>query len=208
MTHTLYRPGDGNLADDWVVIARAARGINDTGAADRLRRFLETARATGAVNWGHGRGGARLNSDWETVLARLADLATVTVVFDRSSQLEVFLDAIHAMNLYLSITVSGDMTRIGELCAMRDWTPHSGRQVVGIFGGADKLPSAGVLCVTAQCGHGLVATRLVEQMVDRIRAGELAPEEAALMLGKPCVCGLINPSRTTALLRHLAGQSG
>lgn len=206
MTHTLYRPGGGDLGDDWVVIARAARGINEVGAVERLRQFLEMARAAGAVNWGHGRGGARLNSDWESVLARLADLATVTVVFDRTSLLEVFLDAIYATHLDLSITVSGDMAKISELCAVRGWMPHSGRQAVGIYGGADKLPTTtGVLCVTAQCGHGLVATRLVEQMVDRIRTGALTPEDAALRLGKPCVCGLINPSCTAALLRQLAG---
>jgi len=48
-----------------VVIARAARNINDAGAATRLRRFMEQARASGAINWGHGRGGSRLNADRE-----------------------------------------------------------------------------------------------------------------------------------------------
>jgi len=204
MTHSLYRTGGNAWGDDWVVIARAARGINDKGASVRLRRFLEQAHASGAVNWGHGRGGARLNSDWESVLTMLTDLATVTVVFDKSSLLEVFLDAIHAMKLNLSITVSGDIAQISELCAARGWTAHSVRQAIGIYGGTDKLPSDKVLFITAQCGHGLISTRLVEQMVDRIRTGELDPEEAAIMLGKPCVCGLINPSRTVALLRKIA----
>lgn len=206
MTHTLYRPGQGMLGDDWVVIARAARGINEAGATDRLRRFLETARVAGATNWGHGRGGGRLNSDWESMLNRLADLATITVVFDSANLLDAFLDAIHGMKLNLSITVSGDMTRIGEICAERGWIPHSGRQVVGIYGGADKLPAGDMLCVTAQCGHGLISARLVEQMVERVRAGEFSPEKAALKIGIPCVCGLINPARTAELLRRLADR--
>lgn len=207
MTHSLYRPC-GDVGEDWVVIARAARGINDTGATDRLGRFLKAARTSGAVNWGHGRGGAHLNRDWENILARLADLATVTVVFDRSDLLDKFLGSLHAMDLGLSITVSGDMARIAEICVAHGWTPHSGRQALGVWGGRDKLPAGDVLGVTAQCGHGLVATRLVEQMVERIRAGELDPEEAALLLGKPCVCGLINPSHTVALLSRLVGSSG
>lgn len=207
MTHSLYRIGENTWGDDWVVIARAARGVNDTGAAARLRRFLEQARSSGAVNWGHGRGGGRFNADWETMIARLTDLATVTVVFDDSGYFEEFLDKVHAINLGLSITVSGDMARIREICNRRGWQSHSGRQALGVFGGQERLPSHETLCVTSQCGHGLIAVRLVEAMIDRIRAGECTPEEAARKLGAPCVCGLLNPSRTAALLCHLADQT-
>lgn len=207
MTHSLYRIGGNTWGDDWVVIARAARAVNDAGAAARLHRFLELARASGAVNWGHGRGGGRLNSDWETMIARLADLATVTVIFDNSGYLENFLCQLHAMNLGLSITVSGDIARIGEICARRGWKPHSARQAIGVFGDQERLPSHEVLCVKSQCGHGLIAVRLIEEMVDRVRTAECTPVEAAERLGKPCVCGLLNPSRTAALLRRLANQS-
>ena len=207
MTHSLYRLGRNAWGDDWVVIARAARGVNDAGAAARLRRFLERARASGAVNWGHGRGGGRLNADWESMIARLTDSATVTVVFDDLARFEDFLDQIHAMNLGLSITVSGEMTEIGKICGWRGWKPHSGRQALGVFGDRGRLPSQEMLCVTSQCGHGLIAVRWVEVMVDRVRAGECTPEEAARQLGKPCVCGLLNPSRTAALVRHLADQT-
>ena len=104
MTHSLYRLGGNVWGDDWVVIARAARSVNDAGAAARLRQFLERARASGAVNWGHGRGGGRLNADWESMIARLTDSATVTVVFDDLARFEDFLDQLHAMSLGLSIT--------------------------------------------------------------------------------------------------------
>jgi len=204
MTHSLYRLGGNIWGDDWVVIARAARGINDTGAVARLRRFLEQARVSGAINWGHGRGGSRLNADWKTMLAKLVDLATVTVVFDDSARLEVFLEKIREMNLELSITVSGDIARIREICDRHGWKPHSGRQALGLFGGRECLPPSEVLCLTSQCGHGLIAGRRVEDMVARIRARELTPDEAALKLGRACVCGLLNPSRTVAVLRHLA----
>lgn len=207
MTHSLYRIGNEAWGDDWVVVARAARGINDDGAADRLRRLLELARASGAVNWGHGRGGGRLNSDWATMIARLADSATVTVVFDNREYLERFLDHLRAMDLRLSITISGDMDRIKNICAQHGWKPHSGRQAVGVFGRQEGFPSHEALCVKAQCGHGLIAARLVEEMVNRVRSGDCSPEEAAEKVGRPCVCGLLNPSRTAALLRRLADQS-
>jgi hypothetical protein len=203
MTHSLYRTGGKAWGDDWVVIARAARGINDTGAAARLRRFMEQARAFGAVNWGHGRGGGRLNANWETILTRLVDLSTVTVVFDDCDRFEAFLEKLHEMNLKLCITVSADMARTREICARHGWTPHSSRQAIGIFGCRESLPSPEVLYVTCQCGHGLIAARLVEDMVARISAGEYTPEEATQKLGRSCVCGLINPSRTAKLLRHL-----
>jgi len=204
MTHSLYRIGGNAWRDDWVVIARAARGINDAGAASRLRRFLEQARASGAVNWGHGRGGGRLNTDWEVILSKLVDLATVTVVFDDTARLEDFLTKLHDMSLELSITVSGDIATVREICSRHGWTPHSCRQALGVFGSQERLPSQEVLYVTSQCGHGLIAPRLVENMVARIRAGKYTPEEAAHKTGRSCVCGLLNPSRTVALLRHLA----
>jgi hypothetical protein len=206
MTHSLYRIGDKAWGDDWVVVARAARGVNDAGATARLQSFLELARASGAANWGHGRGGGRLNNDWTTMVARLADTATVTVVFDDVGYLEGFLDQLHAMDLKLSITVSGDMARIKEICTRRGWKPHSGRQALGVFGGQESLPPYEVLCVRAQCGHGLIATHLIEEIVEHVRTGDCSPEEAAEKVGRPCVCGLLNSSRTAALLRYLASQ--
>jgi hypothetical protein len=52
--------------------------------------------------------------------------------------------------------------------------------------------------------HGLIATRLVEEMADRVRTGACSPEEAAERVGRLCACGLLNPSRTAALLGRLA----
>lgn len=204
MTHSLYRTGGNIWGDDWVVVARAARGINDAGAAILLRRFLEYARSSGAVNWGHGRGGCRLNTAWEAILNKLVDLATVTVVFDDSDRLEKFLEKINEMNLGLSITVSGDVDRIQKICAQYRWKPDSCRQVLGIFGAVGRLPSQDVLCITSQCGHSLIAAKRVQEMVTRIRIGRCTAEDAAVELGKACVCGLLNPSRTALLLRYMA----
>lgn len=208
MTHSLYRPNTDDPGTDWVVIARAARGVNDRGAAARLRNFLEAARDAGAANWGHGRGGGRLNAAWDDIIARLADLATVTVVFDDAARLETFLSRLRSLDLGLSVTVSGDMARIADLCARQDWQAHSGRQALGVFGGREVRPAGPTLCITAQCGHGLVAARLVESMVAKIRGGHLSIEDATEELARPCVCGLVNPGRTAALLRRLAEDPG
>jgi len=44
MTHTLHRLGNpANLADDYVVFAMSAKGINEKGSAIALRKFLEIA---------------------------------------------------------------------------------------------------------------------------------------------------------------------
>jgi hypothetical protein len=137
------------------------------------------------------------------MLSKLVDLATVTVVFDDHDLFEDFLEKICQMNLGLSITVSGDIAAVREICSRHSWTPHSGRQALGVFGGQEQLSPPEVLCLTSQCGHGLIAPNLVEYVVARMRAGEYTPEEAAHKIGRSCVCGLLNPSRTATLLRNL-----
>ena len=44
MTHSLHRQGTvEDLSGDFVVLAMAAKGINEEGAADKLREFLHVA---------------------------------------------------------------------------------------------------------------------------------------------------------------------
>jgi hypothetical protein len=59
MTNTLHRYGDhDSFNDDYIVFAIPARGINDTNAVEKERRFLEIARKYKPVNMGDASHGA------------------------------------------------------------------------------------------------------------------------------------------------------
>src|SRR5207249_7839313 len=59
MTNTLHRHGSAeSFTDDYIVFAIPARGINDTNAVEKQRRFLEIARKYQPVNMGDASHGA------------------------------------------------------------------------------------------------------------------------------------------------------
>lgn len=54
----------------------------------------------------------------------------------------------------------------------------------------------------------MVASRLVEDTLAQVRAGQLTPDTATKALGRLCVCGIFNPDRCTRLLDAAAGPPG
>src|SRR5437899_13094666 len=59
MTNTLHRYGSAeSFSDDYIVFAIPARGINDSNAVEKQRRFLEIARKYQPVNMGDASHGA------------------------------------------------------------------------------------------------------------------------------------------------------
>src|SRR5690349_7184259 len=107
MTNTLHRWGSTeSLSDDYIVFAIPARGINDAGATEKQRRFLEIARKHNPVNLGdasHGsafRPARNLNPsvhwcretrrDFDAVLASVANPTTVAAVFDNPVNVVAF----------------------------------------------------------------------------------------------------------------------
>src|SRR5215467_15290323 len=66
MTNTLHRHGSAeSFNDDYIVFAIPARGINDTNAVEKQRRFLEIARKYQPVNMGDASHGAIFRSSKE-----------------------------------------------------------------------------------------------------------------------------------------------
>ncbi len=70
----------------------------------------------------------------------------------------------------------------------------------GVHGKLGLLPKKPVLEITTMCGHGMVASNLVREMVRQIKKGKKSLEEAGVELAKPCQCGVFNPKRAEALL--------
>ena len=53
MTHTLHRKGTKqNLSNDFILLTMAAKGINEDGAADKMREFLRIVSRYNPANMG------------------------------------------------------------------------------------------------------------------------------------------------------------
>jgi len=209
VTHTLHRRGDSDaLANDWVVLAMAARGLVDEGAARRLRQFVTLAQAHHPVNLGDMLQGSQVTLEVSALLAGIGDRSIVHAVFASIDQVASFLAEVRAADLGLSVVVSGLVEEIRCACRTAG-LPDRFRTIqlsAGVWGDTALLVSEGLLEVTTMCGHGLVSAALVESVVGEIRSGKVSEEEGASRLAAPCVCGVFNPKRAAALLAALAHQ--
>ncbi|MBL7211984.1 MAG: hypothetical protein ISS61_06370 [Desulfobacteraceae bacterium] len=57
------------------------------------------------------------------------------------------------------------------------------------------------------CGHGMVTTGLIEEVIADVKGDRCSPEEGAERLFHPCMCGIFNPHRAAKLLREEATPS-
>jgi hypothetical protein len=207
MTHTLHRQGtEQNLKNDFVVLAKAANGINEKGAAEKLQQFLRMALRHKAVNIGHGRAGNMYAVDPEEVITKTPDVATVTVVLDNEDELQNFIKELKEADLGVSIVISSLFKASMECCRKAGIMPHTIEHSLGIWGNTEKLPPKEVLEVTTMCGHGLISTNLVASLVEDLKKGRTTAEAASKELAKQCACGILNPVRASQLLQGMAGK--
>jgi hypothetical protein len=106
-------------------------------------------------------------------------------------------------NLGMSVVVSGPFSSIEEACKVAGLKAHSIDYSAGIWGKTDKLARQEVLEVTTMCGHGMISSNLVEDVLKRIRDGSIDAKEGALEIGKVCCCGIFNQVRAEKILRKL-----
>ena len=205
MTHTLHRQGnEQNLKHDFVLLAKAANGINEAGAADKLRQFLQIAMQHGAVNMGHGRVGNIYTVSTEEVTAKVTDNCTVTVVFDDLDRVVRFVQEIKDANLGMSVVISSLFHASRECCAKVGLAPHSIEHSLGIWGKKEKLVPQKELELTTMCGHGLISASLVGSLVEGLKSGQTTADAASRELAKQCQCGIFNPTRGAKLLKAMA----
>jgi hypothetical protein len=195
-----------NLKNDFVVLAKAANGINEKGAAGKLQQFLRMALRHKAVNIGHGRAGNMYAVDPEEVIAKTPDVATVTVVLDDQDELESFIKELKDADLGISIVISSLFKTSMECCRKAGIMPHTIEHSLGIWGKTEKLPPTEVLEVTTMCGHGLISANLVTSLVEDLKKGGTAAEAASKELAKQCACGILNPVRAAQLLEGMAAK--
>lgn len=207
MTHTLHRRGTPeNLANDYVVFAMSAKGINEKDSATKMRQFMQIAQRYNPVNLGDMKTGNTYSVGTEKVMADIKDTSIVHVVFTDLETVAKVVQEVKDADLGMSVIISGLFDSAKECCQKTGLALHTVEHSLDIWGKTEKLAPGDVLEVTTMCGHGMVAANLVVSMAEDIKAGRLSPEEAAEELAKQCCCGIFNPVRAAELLGAMAGR--
>ena len=201
MTHTLHREGtQENLGEDFVVFTMSAKTVNAKGSGEKMRRFFEIVEKYKGVNYGDMKTGNILNTDRDTIHDGIRDTSIVHFVFTDKAVVGKVLDELSEAELGTSVVVSGLVEETDRLCKQAGLSMHTVEFSGGVHGKLELLPEKGVLEITTMCGHGMVASNLVREMVRQIKKGKKSLEAAGIELAKPCQCGVFNPKRAEALL--------
>lgn len=201
MTHTLYREGTrSNLSGDYVVLAMSAKGINEKGSAEKMKRFLKMGLTHNPANYGDMKTGNSLTTSIEAIMDNIKDTSIIHMVYTTKEQVTAFLKELKGVDLGLSVVVSGLIDEVNDCCKEAGLRPHTVEYSLGIWGKTDKLPDRKILEITTMCGHHMVASRLVEKMIREVKRGKKTSLDAAQELTKQCCCGVFNTKRATELL--------
>lgn len=213
MTHTLHRNGDiESLKRDFPVLAMVARQF-DLSTEETKRRTVEKLQAIfdlflryDPINIGslyipgtkvHGLTNREMR-------AGLKANGFVGCVFGDRQSLKDALKELKERDFGISIVVSGLIDEVFAVCEEVGLQPHTVDLSLGVWGKKSLLPKAELLEITTMCGHAMISTSLVNDMIRKVREGHMTAEEAACELAKPCVCGVFNQVRAATLLQRLA----
>jgi len=204
MTHSLHRRGSRESLDcDYIVFTMSAKGYNEEGSADKMRRFLEILIKHNPVNYGDMVTGNRFVKSREEIFGNIASTSIVHGVFTEPSVVTEILRELKAADLGISVVVSAIHSDAEDCCHGAMLKKHTVENSLGIFGNLRRLPPDEILQLTTMCGHGMVPANLVEKVIADIKKGRKSYKEGALELTRPCHCGIYNPVRAERLLRKI-----
>jgi len=203
MSHSLHRRGTSeSLSHDYILLVTAASGINSEGSKDKLRRILDVVWEVGPVNTGSNEAGTILSGvSIEEIKAGFTEVPRVRCVFDSPEKMKEVIRRLLEMDLGISVTVSGPRKPIESICEEFGIKPHSVNLSLDIWGKKEQLPPEDILEFITMCGHGMISKSLVIDTIEKVKAGILTPEQAAVRMGSPCVCGFYNPTRAIPMLQ-------
>ncbi len=201
MTHTLHRSGTiESLRGDYVWLMYQAKGINDTNIKPKAEEFIAAAETAKSENWGDVKSGSILELGVENVKSNISDKSRLRGIFTKRAQVVEFLRRIKEREVGLSVVISGLLDEVLPACVEADVTPHTINYSFGVWGKKELLPDENMLAVTTMCGHHQISPQVVEFYRERVRAGKMKPERAALKLAAFCPCGIFNHVRGAKLL--------
>ena len=157
------------------------------------------------VNFGSSNGGKSFSNglEAEEYAKTLDNSYGVIATFDDRESVKKVLAKAKEANTGISIVVSGlidEVVKTAHECGLK---PHTATLSLGIFGKTEKLPENDVLEMVTMCGHSLVSSGLIKDVIAKVKAGNLSPEDAALIASKPCTCGIFNTSRCAKKFREI-----
>lgn len=204
MTHTLHRRGDPeSLSCDYIVFTMSAKGFNEEGSADKMRKFLRLLLNHHPVNFGDMVTGNSYVKSREEILDNIQNTSIVHGVFTDPAVVSEILKQLKEADLGISVVVTGVHEETENCCRRSGLQKHTVEHSLGIFGQLKRLPVDEILQLTTMCGHGMVPANLVEKITAEIKRGKETFREGALELTRPCHCGIYNPIRAEHLLRRL-----
>ena len=202
MTHTLHRTGElEDLRHDYVVFTMSAKTVNAKGSAQQMRRFFQIVEKFNPVNYGDMKTGNKYNTARDVIYNSIQNTSIVHFVFTDKETVGNVLEELHRAKLGTSVVVSGIVDTTDQLCRQAGLTMHTVEYSGHVMGKTELLPEMPILDITTMCGHGMVASNLVREMVRKIKKGKVSLEEAGIELAKPCQCGVFNPARAETLLQ-------
>jgi hypothetical protein len=203
MTHTLHRRGtEESLKNDYVLLVTAASGINHEGSREKLLKVLDVVWDVGPANVGSQHLGTVLQGySLEEIKNSLSEVPRVRCCFSSREKMYEIIKRLKELDLGLSVTVEGPTKDVVEMSRSLGIEPHSVNLSLDIWGKKDDLPSEEILEFVTMCGHGLISQHLVRKTIEDVEKGKTTPREAAVAIGRPCVCGIYNPDRAEKLLQ-------
>lgn len=211
MSHSLHRRGDAeSLRHDYILLVTAASGVNSENSKEKLRRVLDLVWEIGPINTGSNEVGTILSGvSVEEIKAGFTAVPRVRCCFDNENKMREIIRRLLEMDLGISVTVSGPRLPIERMCREFGIQPHSTNFSLDIWGKREQLPPEEILEFVTMCGHGMISKSLVIDTIEKVKSGKLTPEEGAVRMGSPCVCGLFNPTRAIAALKkYVPSQQG
>ncbi len=204
MSHSLHRFGtEDNLKNDYTLYARTSRWVNREGCGPKLRKILAVLLSEKPVNFGSSHAGKSFKAglDAEEYAKTLDRAYGVACCYSSKDALKRVLKRLKELDVGISIVVSGLIDEIVDTAKEIGLKPHTAFLSLGIHGRKELLPEDHILEVTTMCGHAMVSAKLTRAVLDKIRTGEMTPEEGADHLAQPCPCGIFNTDRCEELFK-------
>jgi hypothetical protein len=221
MTHTSHRRGDRkSLEGDYIVLMRME---------DYTPEVKEKTRALVKICGKHNtvamrvtdKDGRRLRyvQGWEkkqdsgiwfsSTLEELLEAAEEPVRFShalytKKEDVKNVIKELKEAELGLSVVISGIFDEVFDICKEAGTGPHTVNLSAETLGNIELLPEPKILELLTMCGHDYIAKDLTTYLIERVRYGKITAEEAAIELGKQCMCNVFNPIRGADLITKMA----
>jgi hypothetical protein len=209
MTHTLHRRGKTEeLKEDFVLLIRISRGINQEGSEEKMQQIWEVIShyEKDLVNFGNHNPNWGEGELYDMEALQKASSRIIHVVFKDRDKLKACLKEIKERDFGISVVVSGLYEETKKICSEIGLAPHTVNNSLGVHGKTDRLPGEDVLEIHTMCGHAVVSSHLIQHMAKKIDEGDITCKDAAKKLTRMCDCGIFNTYRAEKLLNKMTAK--